>query len=116
MAQRGFGPLDREDDRQGDQRNCGHPDRVPVGQPGYRTDATRMQDIPAREQRALAVPGYSASAWYPWAGTPRRELPWATGARQMTDPGRALIIGKWSDIGRFKGPILRALATSTQGE
>jgi hypothetical protein len=30
---------------------------------------------------------------------------------QTTDPGRALISGKWSDIGRFKGPILRALAT-----
>ena len=27
-----------------------------------------------------------------------------------TDPGRALITGKWSDIGRFKGPILRSLA------
>ena len=30
---------------------------------------------------------------------------------QTTDPGRALISGKWNDIGRFKGPILRALAT-----
>jgi cytochrome c peroxidase len=30
---------------------------------------------------------------------------------QTTDPGRALISGKWQDIGRFKGPILRALAT-----
>ena len=29
---------------------------------------------------------------------------------QTTDPGRALITGKWRDIGRFKGPILRALA------
>jgi cytochrome c peroxidase len=28
-----------------------------------------------------------------------------------TDPGRALITGKWADIGRFKGPTLRALAT-----
>jgi cytochrome c peroxidase len=27
-----------------------------------------------------------------------------------TDPGRAMITGKWSDIGKFKGPILRALA------
>ena len=27
-----------------------------------------------------------------------------------TDPGRAMITGKWADIGRFKGPILRALA------
>ena len=29
---------------------------------------------------------------------------------QTTDPGRALITGKWRDIGRFKGPILRGLA------
>jgi cytochrome c peroxidase len=29
---------------------------------------------------------------------------------QTTDPGRALITGKWRDIGRFKGPILRALS------
>ena len=29
---------------------------------------------------------------------------------QTTDPGRALITGKWRDIGRFKGPILRAVA------
>ena len=29
---------------------------------------------------------------------------------QITDPGRALITGKWKDIARFKGPVLRALA------
>jgi len=29
---------------------------------------------------------------------------------QTTDPGRALITGRWKDIGRFKGPTLRALA------
>ncbi|HKA46244.1 MAG TPA: cytochrome C [Burkholderiales bacterium] len=28
----------------------------------------------------------------------------------VTDPGRALISGKFSDIGKFKGPILRGLA------
>lgn len=34
-----------------------------------------------------------------------------TGAlAQVTDPGRALITGKWADIGKFKGPILRSLA------
>jgi hypothetical protein len=26
-----------------------------------------------------------------------------------TDPGRALVTGKWIDIGRFKGPVLRGL-------
>ena len=30
---------------------------------------------------------------------------------QVTDPGRALITGKWKDIARFKGPILRGLAS-----
>jgi len=30
--------------------------------------------------------------------------------KTVTDPGRALITGKWKDIGRFKGPILRGLA------
>lgn len=29
---------------------------------------------------------------------------------QTTDPGLALITGKWKDVGKFKGPILRALA------
>lgn len=31
-------------------------------------------------------------------------------ARTVTDPGRALVSGKFSDIGKFKGPILRGLA------
>ena len=29
---------------------------------------------------------------------------------QTTDPGRAMVSGKWRDIGKFKGPVLRALA------
>jgi hypothetical protein len=29
---------------------------------------------------------------------------------QTTDPGRAMVTGKWADIGKFKGPTLRALA------
>jgi len=29
---------------------------------------------------------------------------------QTIDPGRAMVTGKWSDIGKFKGPILRGLA------
>ena len=29
---------------------------------------------------------------------------------QTTDPGRAMITGKWADVVKFKGPILRALA------
>ena len=30
---------------------------------------------------------------------------------QTTDPGRAVITGKWADIGKVKGPILRGLAS-----
>ncbi len=30
---------------------------------------------------------------------------------QTTDPGRALITGKWVDIGKLKGPVLRGLAS-----
>jgi cytochrome c peroxidase len=30
--------------------------------------------------------------------------------RKTSDPGRALITGKWKDIGKFKGPILRGLS------
>ena len=29
---------------------------------------------------------------------------------QTTDPGRAMVTGKWADIGKFKGPVLRGLA------
>jgi cytochrome c peroxidase len=29
---------------------------------------------------------------------------------RTTDPGRAMITGRWADIGKFKGPVLRALA------
>jgi hypothetical protein len=29
---------------------------------------------------------------------------------KTTDPGRALVTGKWKDVGLFKGPILRGLA------
>ncbi len=29
---------------------------------------------------------------------------------KTTDPGRAMVTGKWADIGKFKGPVLRGLA------
>jgi cytochrome c peroxidase len=34
----------------------------------------------------------------------------ACDTRTVTDPGRALISGKFADVGKFKGPILRGLA------
>lgn len=30
---------------------------------------------------------------------------------RTTDPGRAMITGKWADLNRFKGPVLRGLAS-----
>lgn len=30
--------------------------------------------------------------------------------KQTTDPGRALITGKWKDVGKVKGPVLRGLS------
>jgi len=30
---------------------------------------------------------------------------------QTTDPGRAMVTGKWNDIAKFKGPVLRSLAS-----
>ena len=36
----------------------------------------------------------------------------ATGElRKTTDPGRALVTGRWKDIGKFKGPVLSGLAS-----
>jgi cytochrome c peroxidase len=36
----------------------------------------------------------------------------ATGQlRKTSDPGRALLTGKWKDIGKFKGPVRRGLAS-----
>ena len=29
---------------------------------------------------------------------------------QTTDPGRAMVTGRWGDVGKFKGPVLRAMA------
>jgi cytochrome c peroxidase len=38
------------------------------------------------------------------------QRPGLTTCVRTTDPGRAMITGKFADIGRFKGPVLRALA------
>jgi cytochrome c peroxidase len=38
------------------------------------------------------------------------QRPGVTTCVETTDPGRAMITGKFADIGRVKGPILRGLA------
>lgn len=35
---------------------------------------------------------------------------WTGEVARTTDPGRAMVTGKWRDVGKFKGPVLRALA------
>lgn len=53
----------------------------------------------------LAAPGVA-----PYLPVYTLRNPTTGDAVQTTDPGRALITGKWRDINRFKGPILRGLA------
>ncbi len=55
--------------------------------------------IAAPERRTPDLPLYTLCS----TATPTRCV-------QTTDPGRALITGKFADIGKFKGPILRDLA------
>jgi hypothetical protein len=38
------------------------------------------------------------------------ERPALTNCVETTDPGRAMITGKFADVGKFKGPVLRGLA------
>jgi cytochrome c peroxidase len=38
------------------------------------------------------------------------QLPSLTACVKTTDPGRAMITGKFADVAKFKGPILRGLA------
>lgn len=38
------------------------------------------------------------------------QLPSLTTCVKTTDPGRAMITGKFADVGKFKGPVLRGLA------
>jgi cytochrome c peroxidase len=55
---------------------------------GLTDDSVRTRDMPLYTLRNLAT----------------GEL------RKTSDPGRALLTGKWKDIGKFKGPVLRGLA------
>jgi cytochrome c peroxidase len=55
---------------------------------GLTDDSVRTRDMPLYTLRNLAT----------------GEL------RKTSDPGRALLTGKWQDIGKFKGPVIRGLA------
>jgi cytochrome c peroxidase len=86
-----------------------------VGQPTIQGTCTTCHDTPNVGNHSLPLQvdlGLSAAA----RRTPDMPLytleNLTTHQRvQTTDPGRALLTGKWADISKFKGPILRGLAS-----
>ena len=86
----------------------------PVGTPMLRATCTICHDTPNAGNHSISMPlniGLTAAA----RRTP--DLPLYTLRNkatfetvQTTDPGRAMVTGKWADVSKFKGPILRALA------
>jgi cytochrome c peroxidase len=84
-----------------------------LGQPQITATCTTCHDAPnvGDHSRPLALDIGIAGAARRTPDLPLYTLQnLATGATvQTTDPGRALVTGKWADIGKFKGPILRGL-------
>jgi hypothetical protein len=85
-----------------------------LGMPAFRGTCTTCHNTPNVGNHSVAAPLNIGIAD---ANRRTPDLPLytlrnkATGAVvQTTDPGRALITGKWADIGKFKGPVLRGLA------
>src|SRR5918912_843421 len=89
-----------------------------LGQPVIVGSCTTCHDTPNVGNHSVAAPLNIGTADYPaLPGLDAQGLPiytlrcTATGALvRTTDPGRAMVTGKCADIGKFKGPILRALA------
>jgi cytochrome c peroxidase len=86
-----------------------------LGQPAIAGTCTTCHDAPNAGNHSVPLPLDIGLAD---ASRRRADMPLytlrnkATGETvQTTDPGRALVTGHWQDIGRFKGPTLRALAT-----
>jgi cytochrome c peroxidase len=89
-----------------------------LGVPSISATCTTCHDAPNAGNHSVPAPlriGVDAVA--PVGGLNVSGLPvytlrnLATGEiERTTDPGRALITGRWKDIGRFKGPTLRGLA------
>jgi len=86
----------------------------PVGAPLQSGTCTVCHDTPNAGDHSIAMP---LNIGLTDASQRTPDLPLytlrntATGETvQTTDPGRAMVTGKWADIGKFKGPILRALA------
>ncbi|HWX56363.1 MAG TPA: hypothetical protein VN176_17370 [Verrucomicrobiae bacterium] len=89
-----------------------------LGQPVVLGTCTSCHDTPNSGNHSLSVPlnigitDFPALAPLDTTGLPVYTLVCkATGKKfTVTDPGRAMISGKCKDIGKTKGPILRALA------
>ena len=88
-----------------------------LGQPVIVGTCTTCHDTPNVGNHSVAAPLNIGTADYPARpGLDEQGLPvytlrcTATGALvHTTDPGRAMVTGKCADIGKVKGPILRAL-------
>lgn len=88
-----------------------------LGQPVITGTCTTCHDAPNVGNHSFAVPLSIGTTAYPpvpaldITGLPIYTLQCSDGTTvQVTDPGRALITGNCSDIGKVKGPILRGLA------
>jgi cytochrome c peroxidase len=88
-----------------------------LGQPTIMGTCTTCHDSPNVGNHSFAVPLAIGTSDYPAvpaldvAGLPVYTIECMDGTRvQVTDPGRALITGQCSDIGKMKGPVLRGLA------
>jgi cytochrome c peroxidase len=90
-----------------------------LGQPTIAGTCTTCHDTPNSGNHSVPAPlAIGTAEVNPVGGLDVSGLPvytlrnLSTGETvQVTDPGRALITGQWKDIGRFKGPILRGLAS-----
>ena len=88
-----------------------------LNQPVIMGTCTTCHDTPNVGNHSFSVPLAIGTTAYPAmpaldiAGLPVYTIRCSDGTQlQVTDPGRALISGKCSDIGKVKGPILRGLA------
>jgi len=89
-----------------------------LNQPVIMGTCTTCHDTPNAGNHSISVPlaigttAYPAMSALDIAGLPVYTIQCkATGVLvQVTDPGRAMISGKCQDIGKLKGPVLRALA------
>jgi cytochrome c peroxidase len=82
-------------------------------EPSFRGTCTICHDSPNVGNHSVKAPldlGLTAPAVAPYLPVYHLRKNGAADTIDTTDPGRALITGKWRDVNRFKGPVLRGLA------